>query len=467
MAGETSADPARGDLSAVSFTPTGLPLGPLTPPTPEEARRTAAEGWIWGFALVENYRTMYPQAVDDADPRHVGGFGTFRHYPQPFGPANTDVVTPNNDTPYSWAWLDLRTEPWVVEVPATDRYYVLALHDLDTSYVGFVGSRTTGPGAGRYLVTGPTQAVAHPAAPEGFDGVLHADTQLVGILGRTYLAGPEDVPQLAAVQEQYRLRPLSAHLGTEPPPPAAEPVWPLWREEARYGIEFFGFLDFLLGFFPELPADADLRGRLAELGIGSGDFEPAALPAAVREAVLLGIADARAQLDRASAGAADSAGLFGTRAQLGTDYLRRAVGVREGLYGLPTEEAWYGGWPQDSEGHRPPDAHQRDYLLRFPPGRLPPARFFWSATLYGLPDRLLVANAIGRYSIGDRTPGLVHDADGGLTLWVSHRQPVDPARAANWLPAPDGPFALVIRVYGPDPAVTDGSWSLPPLTPAP
>ncbi|MDH6135345.1 hypothetical protein P3T37_004760 [Kitasatospora sp. MAA4] len=338
MAGDTW-DPAESGLGATSFTPTGLPPDRRTPPTPEAARRTAAEGWIWGFALVENYRTMYSQAVDEADPRFVGGFGTFRHYPQPSSPTDTDVLAPTGDTSYSWAWLDLRAEPWVVEVPATERSYLLPFHDLDTSYVGFVGTRATGSQAGRYLVAGPTQAVAHPAAPEGFDGVLHAGSQLVGIVGRTHRAGPEDVPQLHAIQQQYRLLPLSAHLGTEPPPAPAEPVWPLWREEALDTIEFFGFLDFLLGFFPVLPGDADLRGRLAELGIGSGDFEPSVLPAAVREAVQQGIADGRAQLNRAAAAAHGSEGLYGTRAQLGTDYLSRAVGVLKGLYGLPADQS--------------------------------------------------------------------------------------------------------------------------------
>ncbi|MGW3309529.1 DUF1254 domain-containing protein [Streptomyces sp. NPDC001073] len=105
-------------------------------PTPDEARRTAAEGWIRGFALLENCRTLYPQAVDADDPPYVRGFGRFRHYSRPFTPADTDVVTPNNDTPYSWAWLDLRSEPWVVSVPAVDRYYVLPFSDLDTAYVG-------------------------------------------------------------------------------------------------------------------------------------------------------------------------------------------------------------------------------------------------------------------------------------------------------------------------------------------
>jgi len=429
---------------------------------PETIRTTAAEAWIWGFALLENYRTLYPQAIDDADPRHVGGFGVFRHYPQPFTPANTDVVTPNNDTPYSWAWLDLRAEPWVIEVPATDRYYVLPVHDLDTSYVGFIGPRTTGSQAGRYLIAGPGFT---GDGKQGFDGVLRADTDLVGILGRTYLAGPEDVPALQRVQEQYVLKPLSAHLGTSPPPAAHDPVWPVWREEVLDTLEFFVFLDFLLGFFPVLPAEAGLRSRLAELGVGAGDFEPAALPLEVREAMQLGIADARAELERAAAEAAGSAGFFGMRDQLGDDYLKRAVGVQKGLYGLPAEEAWYGGWIVDSEGNRPPDASRHDYVLRFPVGQLPPARFFWSATMYALPERQLVDNPLQRYSIGDRTPGLVYERDGGLTLYVQHKRPADAEHSANWLPAPEGPFSVIIRVYGPDRAVLDGRWTLPALTP--
>ncbi|MFF4341666.1 DUF1254 domain-containing protein [Kitasatospora sp. NPDC001540] len=422
---------------------------------PEAVRRTAARAWIWGYPMVENYRTIYPQAIDDADPRYVGGFGVFRHYPRPFTPDNTDVVTPNNDTPYSWAWLDLRAEPWVLEKPATDRYHVLPVHDLDTAYVGFVGSRTTGDGAGRYLVAGPGHR-ANP--PEGFDGVLRADTNLVGILGRTFSAGPQDVPEVERVQAGYLLKPLSEHLGT-PRPVAAEPVWPVWRGEEVLGtLEFFSLLDFLLGFFPALPADAELRGRLTELGIGSGDFEPAALPAEVRDALLAGIADAREELVAATEGAATGTALFGTREQLGTRYLDRACGALKGLYGLPAEEAWYGGWESAAGGREPA-------VLRFAAGQLPPARFFWSATAYRLPERLLVANEIDRYSIGDRTPGLVYGEDGSLTLYLQHQRPTDPDELANWLPVPEGPYFVAVRAYGPQPALLDGSWRLPTPTP--
>ncbi|MFE5393587.1 DUF1254 domain-containing protein [Streptomyces sp. NPDC056568] len=432
-------------------------------PAPDAARATAAEGWIWGFALLENYRTLYAQAIDADDPRYVGGFGRFRHYPQPFTPANTDIVTPNNDTPYSWGWLDLRAEPWVVSVPALgDRYYVLPFHDLDTVYAGLVGSRTTGPGSGDHLIAGPDW---NGETPDGISSVVRCATQLVGTLGRTYLAGPDDVGTLKAIQEQYSLRPLSQYTGAEAPAPAPEPAWPIWRDTCVDSIEFFTVLDFLLAYFPVRDDVRDLRERLAALGVdGTGTFEPGALPDQLRDAIEHGITDGRDQLEEAKGHTSKSVGLFGTREQLGTDFLSRAVGVDKGIYGLPAEEAWYGGWTVDSEGNRPPDAARHDYTIHFPADALPPARFFWSATMYALPSRLLAANPIDRYSIGDRTPALHYADDGSLTLHVQKEQPEDPAQAANWLPAPDGPFSVIIRMYGPGPAVLDGSWTLPPLT---
>ncbi|MFF0391723.1 DUF1254 domain-containing protein [Kitasatospora sp. NPDC004615] len=422
---------------------------------PAAVRRTAAQAWIRGYPMLANYGTLHPQAIDDADPRYIGGFGVFRHFSRPFTPADTDVVTPNNDTPYSWAWLDLRAEPWVLEVPATDRYHVLPVHDLDTAYAGFVGTRTTGNGGGRYLIAGPGHRADPPA---GFDGVVRTDTNLAGIVGRTYLAGPADEPELRRVQAGYRLMPLSEHLGT-PRPVASEPVWPVWRGEEVLGtLEFFTFLDFLLGFVPVLPADAELREQLAELGVGSGDFEPAALSAEARAAMLEGVADGRGQLAGAARGAADGTALFGTREQLGTRYLDRACGALTGLYGLPTDEAWYGGWESEAGGRLPA-------VLRFGPGQLPPARYFWSATMYRFPERQLAPNEIDRYSIGDRTPGLVYGPDGSLTLYLQHERPTDPAELANWLPAPAGPYQVVVRAYGPEPALLNGSWQLPTPTP--
>jgi hypothetical protein len=134
----------------------------------DERRSIARDAYTFGYAMVENYRTLYEQAVDSADPRYTGGFGGFRHYSEPFTPDNTDIVTPNNDTPYSWGWFDLRAEPLVVTVPAIDRFYILPFHDLYTVYAGYVSAATTGTGPGRYLLAGPSWT---GGTPEGLDGV--------------------------------------------------------------------------------------------------------------------------------------------------------------------------------------------------------------------------------------------------------------------------------------------------------
>ncbi|MFE4973886.1 DUF1254 domain-containing protein [Kitasatospora sp. NPDC056651] len=340
---------------------------------PATVRATAAEAWIRGYPMLRNYRALYAQALDDADPGYVGGFGVFRHQPRPPAPADPGgSAAPGSplradepgEPPYSRAWLDLRAEPWVVSVPAEARDHVLPVHELDTVYAGFIGTRTTGPGSGDHLVAGPDW---HGELPPGIRGVIRTATRLVGILGRTRLTGntPAEVAGLAAVQERYRLRPLHAYAGTPAPAPAPEPVWPVWREEVTDTVEFLAFLDFLLGFFPLdgpvplPPAEVGLRGRLTDLGVdGRGEFEPAALPLEVRAEIGRGLADGRARLVRAVAELADPAGLFGTREQIGADFLRQAVGAAVDLHGLPAEEARQGRWEADGpaadDGRLPP-----------------------------------------------------------------------------------------------------------------
>lgn len=125
--------------------------------TPEEARSIAKEAYIYSYAPIASYQTWSKQATLPDAPEYVGGFNVFRNYAQTFTPENRDIVTPNNDTPYSWAWLDLRAEPIVLSVPAVpkDRYYVMQLIDLFTYNFGYVGVRATGYKAGNYLIAGP------------------------------------------------------------------------------------------------------------------------------------------------------------------------------------------------------------------------------------------------------------------------------------------------------------------------
>ncbi|MFF1798546.1 DUF1214 domain-containing protein, partial [Kitasatospora sp. NPDC058263] len=140
-------------------------------------------------------------------------------------------------------------------------------------------------------------------------------------------------------------------------------------------------------------------------------------------------------------------------------YLSRAAAARAGLWGNHAYEATYAMTYDDADGRPLSGAHR--YTLRL--DQPPPAEAFWSVTMYGLPDYYLVANPIERYSIGDRTPGLVYAEDGSLTLRLQHDRPTDPAEEANWLPTPAGEFRPIIRLYQPKPAALDGTYRVPPI----
>lgn len=423
----------------------------------KELRTAARDAYTFGYAMVENYRTLYEQAVDAADPRFTGGFNRFRHYSEPFTPENTDIVTPNNDTPYSWGWFDLRAEPVVIDVPAIDRFYILPFHDLYTVYTGYVSAATTGTGPGRYLLAGPSWT---GGTPSGFDGLITASTDFVGCLGRTSFTDG-DVDALQMIQDSYSVTPWHEHSGD--PAPSLDPVeWPVWDEAAATDVRFFDVLDFLLRFAPPLEEDREIRQRMASIGVdGTGKFTTSELSDADRAEFEQGLADGITRLDEAAARTASSTGLFGTREEMAGLYDNRNVGAKKGLYGLPPAIAWYGGWLVDAAGAAINGA--TDYAITFTAEQLPKARFFWSATLYTLPQRLLSANEINRYSLGDRTPGLRFGDDGSLTIAVQHDRPDDSALAANWLPSPDGPFTVIIRAYGGDEAIATGTYRLPPI----
>ncbi|MFJ4017345.1 DUF1254 domain-containing protein [Microbacterium sp. NPDC090014] len=425
----------------------------------EELRSIARDAYTFGYAMIENYRTLHEQAVDASDPRYTGGFGLFRHYSEPFTPDNTDIVTPNNDTPYSWGWFDLRAEPVVVTVPAIDRFYILPFHDLYTVYAGYVSAATTGTAPGKYLLAGPSWSGETPA---GIDGVITASTDFVGCLGRTSFTDG-DLQELRRIQQSYIVTPLHEIDGSTPQ--SVEAVdWPAWDESAATDIRFFDILDFLLRFAPVLEEDREVRERMKSLGLdGTGRFRTADLGDSDRAALLQGLHDGVDHLEQVASSTASSTGLFGTREEMSGAYDHRNVGAKKGLYGLPPAIAWYGGWLVDAEGQR--ISGRTEYTITFTAEQLPRARFFWSATLYTLPERLLSANEIDRYSIGDRTEGIRYGDDGSLTLYVQNRRPESDEEAANWLPAPEGAFTVIIRAYGGDTAIAEGTYQLPPIAP--
>lgn len=427
----------------------------------DDARAITREAWLYAYAPLQGYQTMYNQTQNKAFGGYVGGFNRFRHYARSSTPADTDIVTPNNDTPYSWAWLDLRAEPMVLSLPAVaaPRYYVNQWFDLYTHNFAYTGVRATGREAGTYLFAGPRWS---GAVPDGIDRAFFAETEFVGTLTRTQLLGPDDMEAMQAVQQGYKLIPLSQFTGKPAPAPAAAVDWPVWDSARAEGLGFIGYLNALIPFMPVQPSERNMFARFARIGIGPGRaFDASTLAPEIRTAMEEGIAEATTELKEGALRQKDSRALFGTRTELGAGYItKRNYGAMLGIYGNTKEEAVYGSQQTDGEG-KVLDGN-RHWVLRFAPGQLPPVTEFWSITMYSLPQRFLVENDLNRYSIGSRTPGLRQGADGSLEIYMQADNP-GPDKEPNWLPAPRGPFFFVARFYGPKQEALDGRWTLPPL----
>ncbi|WP_448680712.1 DUF1254 domain-containing protein [Pseudomonas nicosulfuronedens] len=435
--------------------------------TPEEARSIAKEAYVYGFPMVDHYRIQHAFFVDRAGAQYKAPWNTLHSEAQLFTPQDTAIQTPNADTPYSQLGADLRAEPLVLSMPEVEpgRYYAAQFVDAYTHNFAYVGSRTTGNGAGDYLLAGPDWK---GPVPKGIKQVLRSETEFAFVFYRTQLFGPQDLEAVRKVQAGFRVRPLSAYLGQPAPTaaPAVAFIQPLSVEEERSSLDFFKILNFLLGYCPTHPSERELMQRFARLNIGAGQhFDPAALRPEIRQAIEAGIGDAWKAQDQlqalAAAGKLTSADLTGDRAALKNNYLYRMRAAMAGIYGNSKEEAVYPVYYQDAGGQRLDGSHA--YVLRFAPGQLPPVNAFWSLTMYQLPSRLLVANPLDRYLINSpMLPQLKRDADGGITLYIQHASP-GKALESNWLPAPKGPFVIAMRLFWPKAAALDGEWSKPAL----
>jgi hypothetical protein len=445
------------------------PAPATTPPaavSPADARAIAKEAYIYGFPIVDNYRVQYAYFVNKDNPEYKGGWNEIHSTARVYTPEDKAVQTPNSDTPYSMLGADLRAEPLVLTVPPieTDRYYSLQFINGYTNNIAYVGSRTTGNGGGKYLLAGPGW---QGGTPDGIDQVIRSDTEMAGVIYRTQLFGPSDLESVKKIQSGYQVAPLSVYLNAPPPPaaPSIDFVPPLTPEQQRTSPQFFEILNFALRTAPVLPNERDMRDRFARIGIGpDGDFHVDSLTPEMRSAVEAGMADAWAEFDafkknEVDTGKVGSAQFFGTADDLNGNYLYRMAGAVWGIYGNTAAEALYPALPNDSDGQ--PLTGANNYTVRFAPGQLPPVNAFWSLTMYEMPASLLVANPLQRYLINSpMLPSLVADPDGGYTFYVQNASP-GPGKEANWLPAPKGPFQMIMRLYWPKPDALNGTWKPP------
>lgn len=439
----------------------------------KEGLEAGIEAVAYGFPLVimdATRRKLTNVAAPTAMMAPVNQFAHVTAFPDA---SFKDVVRANVDTLYSVAWLDLSAEPVVLGVPDTkERYYLMPMIDAWTNVFASPGKRTTGTGAGHFAVTGPGWT---GTLPEGVQE-LKSPTNMVWIIGRTQTNGPKDYPAVHALQARYSLTPLSSFGKPYTPPagvvdPAVDmTLAPIDAVTKMSTAEYLDAMATLLAQNPPPAADAPVVEKLAKLGVVAGQkFDAAGLDPAFAKGLARALP---AAIERLTAASKESgAPVNGWRipsmklADFGTDYGTRAVVALVGLGANLSADAVYPSAYVD--GDEAPLSGAHSYVLHFDKGQEPPARAFWSITMYD-PQSFFVDNPLNRYALSSWMP-FERNADGSLDLLVQAASP-GKEKEANWLPAPAGEFNLTLRIYWPSdtpPSILDGTWQPPALRKAP
>ncbi|ATQ42018.1 DUF1254 domain-containing protein [Caulobacter mirabilis] len=390
---------------------------------------TARDLWLYGLPLIEMATTRA---------RHLkggGGINRLQHTRQLADDRFRTVTTPNNDTLYSFAWLDLSQGPVTLTVPPLDRYWSVALMDMYTNNNAVLGTRTVGPQGGTFTIVGPGQAGGGPET-------IRAATPHAWLLVRLLTDGGDDLPVTHALQDRFKL--------TGP----AGATTPVYAPREAQPADYFASMLKLLEADPPPAVDRRMLARLRTIKLDSSETA-----AGVQQARMI------AQMAKGRQGYVQ--GWSYTRPNLGDydqDYLYRAIIALLGLGALPVAEAMYMRAEGDSGG-----LFKGDDLYRLSLPAQMPLDAFWSLSMYEVVEdgqQFFTANPLNRYSIGDRTKGLKRNADGSIDLWIGRSDPGG-ERSANWLPAPrSGPYSMTMRTYLPRAELLDGRWRLPAVAKA-
>jgi hypothetical protein len=426
----------------------------------------ATDAYIFGYPLVtmEVTRRVITNVGEPSGTRGpMGQIIKLREYPNS---SFRDVTAPNADTLYTTSFFDVGKEPWVLSIPdMKGRYALFPMLDGWTTVFQVPGKRTTGTGAQTYAITGPGWKGTLPAGVKEYK----SPTSIVWLLGRIYCTGtPEDYAEVHKLQDEFKLVPLSSY--GKPYTPPANTVDPsidmktAVREQVNRmdAVAYFTLLCRLMKDNPPAAADAPALAKFAKIGIVPGqDFDATKLKADFLKRVPEVAFDRIMIQFKINKDIRDENGFaFTTKTGIyGTDYLMRALVTAIGLGANRPQDAVYPTSMKDGEGKKYHGANK--YVMRFPKGQLPPVSGFWSLTMYDA-GYFFVNNPLNRYSISARQK-LVANSDGSTDLYIQKDSP-GKDRESNWLPAPEGDFILMLRLYWPNeknPSIINGSWKIP------
>ncbi|MCY1003589.1 DUF1254 domain-containing protein [Myxococcus sp. MISCRS1] len=430
--------------------------------SPQEARDIAREAYVFGLPLVEHYR-LFALNFRPESPQ-LRPANQFLHFSRLFTSEDREVVSPNNDTLYSVAVLDLRGGPVVVETPELNgRYFCIQLVDITTNNLPYIGTRATGTAPGRFVVSGPDWTGPLPE-PLKDASIIRSDSWFVAALLRVGVDGPKDLAAAVPLQREFKATPLHVFSGL-PAPKLPEVSWPpYFDDKADASLKAFEYINFMMRWHRFSDAERPLLARLARVGVRPGEsFDAKSLPPDLRDAMLAGVREARESIQQRPMLHQGWELPDPKVGDFGDDYALRARVAWNYLYANSAAEAVYPITHLDGAG-RPLDGARARYVLRFPKEAIPPVRFFWSLTAYDAKSHMLVENDIHRYSLGDRSRTLRRSEDGSISFFLQSTPP-EAARQSNWLPVPTGPFYLLLRLYGPTEAALRGRY-VPPAVEA-
>lgn len=376
---------------------------------------------------------------------------------------NRDGGSPNNDTLYSVAWLDVGAEPVILSHPETGaRYFTFEIASMTSDNFAYVGKRTTGSKAGHFAICGPNW---QGELPDGVQALPASPTAAVLILGRTAVMGPDDLTAVNQLQDQYQLTPLSLWGVPGASLPERRDVPPPFDPQ-KDPLANWKTINQAMAENPPLKQNAFMLDLLATIGVGPG-LDVSKMDAATQKGLARAAKDGRALLQKIMVTGRgkkvngwvyppSSIGRAGYRKDFVT---RGSIQCLGGIVANDPEEAVYINTMVDADGQ--PLKGTNRYSLKFEAGQLPDVTEFWSLTMYDTTFNL-VQNPIDRWAIGSLSKNYQLAADGSLTINIQHQSPGD-EKEANWLPAPDGEFFLVFRTYGPSKELIDQTWEMPGL----
>ena len=412
------------------------------------AQSVGLMGYVYGYPIVDMLKQMHNEThrvrPDQPVAAPVNRIGL---YPGVLTPATQGQLrAPNADTLYLNGWFDLSLGPVLLDVPEMgDRYYTLTFMD-HYSKPHHLGTRTNGGRAAHYALVGPSGGDV-PEGHERFD----LPTDINWLLGRVLVVDAADEAEARRLSEAIV---VTGEAGS--PVTDAEPMNPF------DSLLYFKLLNDGLKRLPRQPGEEALMAQLNAAGFGPDcDFDEAVLSEGQRLGLACAVKMGPQVITQRGFRPTQSTNgwlLSSVIADPGMDYLLRAEIVRGGYVNEP-EESIYPAAISDSAGE--PLSGDRAYRIHFARGTLPPCAAFWSITVYDMMTSQLTENALRRYAIGDRTPGLVFAEDGSLDIWLSAGEPA--SGVSNWLPLPPGRFHVVTRIYLPAPEALDGRYVLPPI----